>query len=68
MHSENINYYHETDTNKSHGTFVAGVLVYGDELEGEDYTGFQGCKLLEAIVMPDMKKQKVTEDELIDQI
>lgn len=68
MHSENITYYHETDTNKSHGTFVAGVLVYGDELEGEDYTGFQGCKLLEAIVMPDLKKQKVTEDELIDQI
>ena len=68
IHSENITYYHETDTNKSHGTFVAGVLVYGDELEGKDYTGFQGCKLLEAIVMPDLKKQKITEDELIEQI
>lgn len=64
----NITYYSKGDTNKSHGTFVAGVLLYGDELEGESHTGFDGCKLLEAIVMPDTSKQRITEDELIAQI
>lgn len=64
----NITYYSKEDTNKNHGTFVAGVLLYGDELEGENYTGFDGCKLLEAIVMPDTSKQRITEDELIAQI
>lgn len=65
---ESITYYSKEDVNKSHGTFVAGVLLYGDELEGENYTGFDGCRLLEAIVMPDTSKQSITEDELIFQI
>ncbi len=65
---KNVTYYPKEDTNKSHGTFVAGVLLYGDELEAENYTGFDGCKLLEAIVMPDTSKQSITEDELIAQI
>lgn len=68
LHNENITYYPESETNKSHGTFVAGVLIYGDELEGKVYTGFKGCKLLEAIVMPDTTKQEISEDELIEQI
>jgi hypothetical protein len=42
--------------------------LYGDELEGQNYTGFEGCKLLEAIVMLDTRKQKISEDELIEQI
>ncbi|HRF25632.1 MAG TPA: S8 family serine peptidase, partial [Chitinophagaceae bacterium] len=58
----------DEDVNKRHGTFVAGVLIYGDELEGEAYTGFEGCKLFEAIVMPDKDKQKIYESELIEQI
>ncbi len=68
LHNKIFTKYHADDTNKGHGTFVAGVLVYGDELEGENYTGFEGCKLFEAIVMPDIKKQKIYEDELIEHI
>lgn len=68
LHSENITYYPEHDVDKRHGTFVAGVILYGDELEGQDYTGFEGCKLLEAVVMPNTKKQHISEDELIEQI
>ncbi|MPL89554.1 hypothetical protein SDC9_35590 [bioreactor metagenome] len=68
LHNENITYYPDEDVDKSHGTFVAGVLLYGDELEGKEYTGFEGCKLLEAIVMPNTKKQQITEEELIQQI
>lgn len=68
LHTDSLTYYVEEDTNKGHGTFVAGVMIYGDELEGKDYTGFDGCKLFEAIVMPDLKKQKLYEYELIEQI
>jgi Subtilase family len=68
IHAEHFTKYHEEDVNKAHGTFVAGVLLYGDELQGENYTGFEGCKLFEAIVMPDIKKQKIYEDELIEHI
>ena len=65
---ENFTKYHEDDINKRHGTFVAGVLLYGDELEGENYTGLEGCKLFEAIVIPDLSKLKIYEDELIENI
>jgi hypothetical protein len=68
MHNKTFTKYHEDYTNKNHGTFVAGVLLYGDELESIQYTGFEGCKLFEAIVMPDLAKQKVYEDELIEHI
>ncbi|OKS86119.1 S8 family peptidase [Mucilaginibacter polytrichastri] len=68
LHTDSLTYYVEEDTNKGHGTFVAGVMIYGDELEGVPYTGFDGCKLFEAIVMPDLKKQKLYESELIEQI
>ncbi|HMT75655.1 MAG TPA: S8 family peptidase [Chitinophagaceae bacterium] len=68
LNGANITYYQEDDVNKKHGTFVAGVLIYGDELEGEEYTGFEGCKLFEAIVMPDKDRQKIYESELVEQI
>lgn len=66
--TENIKYYDDSVINKSHGTFVAGVLLYGDELQGERYTGLDGCKIFEAIVIPDRDKQSISEDELIEQI
>ena len=68
LHNKSFSKYHEDYINKGHGTFVAGVLLYGDNLEGKDYTGFEGCKLFEAIVMPDLTKQKIFEDELIENI
>ncbi len=68
LHNKSFTKYHDDDTDKSHGTFVAGVIIYGDELEGVNYTGFEGCKLFEAIVMPNLKKQRIYEDELIEHI
>jgi hypothetical protein len=65
---QNITFYPPEYVNKAHGTFVAGILLYGDELEGQKYTGFEGCKLFEAIVVPDLAKQKVSESDLIEQI
>lgn len=66
--SENSTYFTEEVTNKSHGTFVAGVLLYGDELQGERYTGLEGCKIFEAIVIADKNKQPIYEEELIENI
>lgn len=61
-------FYIEDDIDKSHGTFVSGVLLYGDELESEDYTGVDGCKLFEAIVFPKKSTDIVYESVLIKQI
>lgn len=68
LHTKSFTKYHADDVDKRHGTFVAGVIIYGDELEGVNYTGFEGCKLFEAIVMPNINKQKIYEDELIEHI
>jgi hypothetical protein len=53
---------------KRHGTFVTGVLLCGDQLEGHNYTGTDGCHIFEAIVYPNRDKQKITEDELVYEI
>lgn len=68
LETENITYFVDDVINKSHGTFVAGVLLYGDQLQGKSYTGLDGCKIFEAVVIADKNKQKISEDELIENI
>lgn len=65
---EKFTKYHEDDTDKAHGTAVSGIIIYGDELEEQNYTGFQGAKLFEAIVFPNNTTQGLSEDELIENI
>lgn len=65
---ENFTKFHKDDIDKRHGTAVSGVIVYGDELENEKYTGFEGAKLFEAIVYPNEKMLKIPEYELIENI
>ncbi|GAB3227065.1 S8 family peptidase [Spirosoma arcticum] len=55
-------------TRREHGTFVAGVLVYGDELEKDSLTGLEGCRLFDATVFSDLYKGEVEEGDLIDYI
>lgn len=52
----------------NHGTFVSGILLYGDELEKKTISGLEGCKLFDATVMPDTKKESISEDELIENV
>lgn len=52
----------------SHGTFVAGVALYGDILQGEKWIGNNGFKLLDAAVFPDTTKEDLSEDDLIHNI
>ena len=52
----------------THGTFVAGVALYGDICEGEDWVGHKGIKLFDATVFPDTTKEGLDEDDLIANI
>ncbi|WP_312473499.1 S8 family peptidase [Neobacillus sp.] len=60
--------YPEELLNPAHGTFVAGIINFGDILEGKDYTGTKGFKLLDAAVFPNANLESITEAELIDNI
>ncbi|EOP60917.1 hypothetical protein IKQ_06148 [Bacillus cereus VDM053] len=54
--------------NVSHGTFVAGIINFGDIFEGKEYTGTSGFKILDAAVVPDQRKENITEGDLINNI
>ncbi|EQA61973.1 S8 family peptidase [Leptospira alexanderi] len=60
--------YPELELNKDHGTFCAGITVYGNELQGLDRISLDGCYLFDASVVPNLKNTRITEDELIDNI
>ncbi|WP_214846090.1 S8 family peptidase [Exiguobacterium sp. S90] len=60
--------YPNTLLNLSHGTFVAGVINYGDTLEGKEYTGTDKFKILDAVVIPNLKLETITEGDLINNI
>ncbi len=57
--------YPESSINPTHGTFVAGIALYGDECEGKGWVGHKGIKLFDAVVFPDTSKEGLDEDELI---
>ncbi|MEW4231519.1 S8 family peptidase [Priestia megaterium] len=54
--------------NASHGTFVAGIINFGDKLERTDYTKTPSFKLLDAAVVPNQRKESITEGDLINNI
>jgi len=60
--------YPDNYINKNHGTFVSGIIIYGDELEKRKLSGLEGCKLFDATVIPDENKEKISEDELVENI
>ena len=51
---------------QSHGTFIAGILNYGDELEGKEWTGTKPFRITEAVIFPNDKYGYVDEPMLID--
>ncbi|BBH22543.1 hypothetical protein Back11_38880 [Paenibacillus baekrokdamisoli] len=54
--------------NRGHGTFVGGIVAFSDLLEGQVFTGLDGCYLYEAIVIPDKTKDSISEADLIANI
>jgi subtilisin family serine protease len=51
-----------------HGTFVAGVINFGDELEESDFTGGSKFKIFDAAVYPNSSLETITEADLVDNI
>lgn len=60
--------YPENVISKTHGTFVAGVALYGDIFEEKDWIGHNGIKLFDAAIFPDPAKESLDEDDLIANI
>ena len=54
--------------NFAHGTFVSGIIEYGDELNGNLYTSLPGVRLFDATVYPDETKERIYQDDLIEHI
>lgn len=52
----------------SHGTFVAGIVCFGDLFENKEWVGTGGCKLFDARVFPNPKLEKITEADLVDNV
>ena len=57
----------EEDIDRAHGTHVAGIVEYGDELERKAWVGGSGYKLLDATVFP-RRDLPVSESDLIIRI
>ena len=66
INEERWTVYPESDIDPKHGTFVAGVALYGDICEGENWVGHAGIKLFDATIVP--KESNIDEDELIANI
>lgn len=68
LKSERWSVYPESRINPTHGTFVAGIALYGDECEDQNWVGHHGIHLFDAAVFPDTSKEGLDEDELIENI
>ena len=68
MQDERWTVYPESNITPSHGTFVAGVALYGDSCENKNWIGHNGIKLFDAAVFPDTTKEGLEEDDLIQNI
>ncbi|MCY4560903.1 MAG: S8 family peptidase [Flavobacteriaceae bacterium] len=60
--------YPDERIDRTHGTYVSSIILYGDDLESEGRTGNSGVKLFDATVFPDNEIETIYEDELIENI
>ncbi|MCZ8157653.1 MAG: S8 family peptidase [Leptospira sp.] len=60
--------YPNEDLNKQHGTFCAGIIAYREELFGTPDGKGSGCNIFDAAVYPDQERNKLSEDEFLDNI
>lgn len=67
LSAERWTVYPESEITPSHGTFVAGVALYGDTCENKNWVAHNGIKLLDAAVFPN-SHSGIDEDELIANI
>lgn len=63
-----VSTYPDSFIQATHGTFVAGVITYGDELQEKEMTGANNVKVFDGAVFPDLNKERLEEDDLIENI
>lgn len=66
--NQNIARLDDQDINNAHGTSVAGILLYGDALQGENYTGCKPMWLTSCIVNTESNNTRIEEGELVEYI
>lgn len=55
----------EHDIDRNHGTMVASIALYGDQLEGESLTGCGPSQFVNCIVNTHSQKVMIPEDQLV---
>ena len=65
---DNFTSYPDEYRNPSHGTFVSGIIEYGDEINDSKFTMLPGVRLFDATVYPDEKKEHIYADDLVEHI
>lgn len=60
--------YPQEDMDRAHGTFVAGIALYGDELEGHPWIEGLPPKVVDSCILPDPNRLECNEDELVENI
>lgn len=60
--------YPDSSIQATHGTFVAGIITYGDVLQQKELTGSENVMVFDGAVFPDLNKERLEEDELIENI
>lgn len=66
--NQNIANLSDEDINLRHGTAVAGILNYGDELQGQNWTGCSPMKITSCIINTDESNVRMYEAEMIEHI
>lgn len=58
----------EEDIRRRHGTSVAGIINYGDELQGQKWTGTIPSLITSCIVNTECNVAHISEDEMVEHI
>ena len=61
-------YYEGQYQDRGHGTMVASVLEYSDELNGTDNAAATGVMMMDAVIVPDLRKEAVYPEDIIDNV
>ena len=61
-------YYEDLYQDRGHGSMVASVIEYSDELNGTNDTVTAGVMMMEAVVIPDLRKETVYPEDIIDNV
>jgi hypothetical protein len=68
LYGKRMSPYPDNSIISTHGTFVAGVITYGDELQEKELTGSKNIMVFDGAIYPDTRKERIDEDELIANI